>query len=73
MAHSRITRLGGTHYTHAARRGSNLPSLKSGGGGVLRFGLDGGGGVPLEPQNPHPFSRVILAEKSTHLWGFSPK
>ena len=29
-----------------------------GGGGVLRFGLDGG--VPLEPQNPYPSLRVIF-------------
>ena len=35
------------------------------GGGVLRFELDGG--VPLEPQNPCPFLRVILAEKGTHF------
>ena len=31
--------------------------------GVLRFGLDEG--VPLEPQNPYPFLRVILTGKST--------
>ena len=29
--------------------------------GVLRFGLDGG--VPLEPQNPYPFLRLILQRK----------
>ena len=34
-----------------------------GGGGVLRFGSDGG--VPLKP-NPYPSLRVILAEKGTH-------
>ena len=36
-----------------------------GGGGVLRFGLDGD--VPLEPRNPYPCSGVILAEKGTHV------
>ena len=35
------------------------------GGGVLRFELDRG--VPLEPQNPYPSLRVILAEKGTHF------
>ena len=35
-----------------------------GGGGVLRFGSDGG--VPLKPPNPYPSLRVILAEKGTH-------
>ena len=35
------------------------------GGGVLRFGLDGS--LPLEPRNPYPSLRVILAEKGTHL------
>ena len=38
------------------------------GGGVLRFELDRG--VPLEPQNPYPSLRVILAEKGTHFKGF---
>ena len=33
----------------------------TGGGGVPRFELDMG--VPLEPQNPYPSLRVILAEK----------
>ena len=33
--------------------------------GVLRFELDRG--VPLEPQNPYPSLRVILAEKDTHF------
>ena len=33
--------------------------------GVLRFELDKG--VPLEPQNPYPSLRVILAEKGTHF------
>ena len=32
---------------------------------VLRFELDRG--VPLEPQNPYPSLRVILAEKGTHF------
>ena len=32
-----------------------------GGGGVLRFGSDGG--VPLKPPNPYLSLRVILAEK----------
>ena len=36
-------------------------------GGVLRFELDRG--VPLEPQNPYPSLRVILAEKGTHFYG----
>ena len=36
-----------------------------GGGGELRFELDRG--VPLEPQNPYPSLRVILAEKVTHF------
>ena len=27
-------------------------------------------GVPLEPQNPYPSLRVILAEKGTHFEGF---
>ena len=35
-----------------------------GGGGVLRFGSDGG--VPLKPPNPYLSLRVILAEKGTH-------
>ena len=35
-----------------------------GGGGVLRFGSDGG--VPLKPPNLYPSLRVILAEKGTH-------
>ena len=39
--------------------------VRSGGGGVLRFELDRG--VPLEPQNPYPSLRVILAEKGTHF------
>ena len=39
-------------------------SQKSG-GGVLRFDLDRC--VPLEPQNPYPSLRVILAEKGTHF------
>ena len=34
------------------------------GGGVLRFGSDGG--VPLKPPNPYPSLRVILAVKGTH-------
>ena len=34
-----------------------------GGGGVLRFELDWG--VPLEPQNPYPSLRMIMAEKGT--------
>ena len=34
-------------------------------GGVLRFELDRG--VILEPQNPYPSLRVILAEKGTHF------
>ena len=34
-------------------------------GGVLRYELDRG--VPLEPQNPYPSLRVILAEKGTHF------
>ena len=38
--------------------------LSHGGGGVLRFGLDRG--VQLEPQNPFPSLRIILAEKGTH-------
>ena len=33
--------------------------------GVLRFELDRG--VPLEPQNPYPSLRVIVAEKGTHF------
>ena len=33
--------------------------------GVLRFELDSG--VPLEPQNPFPSLRVILAKKGTHF------
>ena len=33
--------------------------------GVLRFELDRG--VPLEPQNPYPSLRVILAKKGTHF------
>ena len=36
---------------------------------VLRFGLDIF--VPLEPQNPYPFLRFILAAKSTHFKDFS--
>ena len=35
-----------------------------GGGGVLRFGSDGG--EPLKPPNLYPSLRVILAEKGTH-------
>ena len=37
-------------------------------GGVLRFELDRG--VPLEPQNPYPSLRVILAGKGIHFKGF---
>ena len=37
-----------------------------GGGGVLRFGSDGG--VPLKPPNLYPSLRVILAEKGTHFY-----
>ena len=37
---------------------------KISGGGVLRFGSDGG--VPLKPPNPYLSLRVILAEKGTH-------
>ena len=33
--------------------------------GVLRFELDRG--VLLEPQNPYPSLRVILAKKGTHF------
>ena len=33
---------------------------------VLRFGLNRGVTVPLEPQNPFSSLRVILAEKGTH-------
>ena len=36
--------------------------------GVLRTELDRG--VSLEPQNPYPSLRVILAEKGTHFKGF---
>ena len=42
--------------------------IMDGHGGILRLGLDGG--VPLEPQNPYPSLRVILAEKGTHCQGF---
>ena len=42
-----------------------LIPLDPGGGEVLRFELDRG--VPLEPQNPYPSLRVILAEKDTHF------
>ena len=35
-----------------------------GGGGVLRFGSDGG--VPLKPPNQYLSLRVILAEKGTY-------
>ena len=34
------------------------------GGGVLRFGSDGG--VPLKPPNQYLSLRVILAEKGTY-------
>ena len=40
-------------------------------GGVLRFELDMG--VPLEPQNPYPSLKVILAKKGTHFLRFSFK
>ena len=33
--------------------------------GLLRFELDRG--VPLEPHNPYPSLRVILAKKGTHF------
>ena len=39
-------------------------AFPGGGGGVLRFGSDGG--VPLKPPNPYLSLRVILAEKGTH-------
>ena len=40
------------------------------GGGILRFGLDGGGGGgSLEPRNLYPSLRVILAEKRCPFWG----
>ena len=42
-----------------------------GGGGVLRFGLDRG--VPLEPRNPYPLLRVIVAGKGTHFGEFLVK
>ena len=35
------------------------PTEWGGGGGVLRFGFDGG--VTLKPRNPYPFVRVMLA------------
>ena len=41
-----------------------MTSPGGGGGGVLRFGSDGG--VPLKPPNPYLSLRVILAEKGTH-------
>ena len=37
--------------------------------GLLRFGLDGG--VLLEPRNPYPFVRVILAEEVPIFRDFS--
>ena len=37
---------------------------RGGGGGVLRFGSDGG--VPLKPPNQYLSLRVILAEKGTY-------
>ena len=35
------------------------------GGGLLRFGLDGG--VPLKPLNPYLFLRASCAQKGTHF------
>ena len=39
-------------------------NTRGGGGGVLRFGSDGG--VPLKPPNQYLSLRVILAEKGTY-------
>ena len=40
-------------------------------GGILRFGLNRG--LPLQPRNPYPCLRVILAERGTHFYGFLSK
>ena len=53
-----------TSLEHRCNKMVNLGSSR----GVLRFELDRG--VPLEPQNPYPFLRVILAENGTHFEGF---
>ena len=54
------------HYS--SRADSMGVGVGPGGGGVLRFGSDGG--VPLKPPNPYLSLRVILAEKGTHIKGF---
>ena len=38
--------------------------------GGTQIWYEQGEGVPLEPQNPYPYLRVILAEKGTHFYGF---
>ena len=45
------------------KRDKLLICVPGGGGGVLRFGSDGG--VPLKPPNPYLSLRVMLAEKGT--------
>ena len=46
--------------------------VRNPGGGVLRFGSDGG--VPLKPPNQYLSLRVILAEKGTYYYkGFLVK
>ena len=50
---------------HKAENKSLWKEDMNSGGGVLRFELDRG--VPLEPQNPYPSLRVILAEKGTRI------
>ena len=60
---------GGTTHPSLDLSGSPDPcvflSCMESRGGALRFELDRG--VPLEPQNPHPSLRVILAQKGTHF------
>ena len=59
-----ILRSGDSTLTHSQEQLIIQESNPRGGGGVLRFGSDGG--VPLKPPNPYLSLRVILAEKGTH-------
>ena len=51
--------------TQSLKYEPNNGELFEGGRGVLRFELDRG--VPLEPQNPYPSLRVILAKMGTQF------
>ena len=52
-------------YSDKAKRAERVAAWGPGAPGVLRFKFDRG--VPLEPHNPYPSLRVILAEKVTRF------